>query len=1111
MASSSGSTPLHLYLLGGARLSGEIPIARLEKKTAALVAFLALEGPTARTRIAGLLWPDSREATARNNLAQAIRRLKKAAGAVVVDGDAVLEIATTPVDVVALLDLVKKGSFAEAAALSGELLSGYDFDECPDFDAWLRATRIRVQHAWARAVTTQRDAAAAADDFDTAIALADALVAADPISEAAHLALARLHLARGDAPSAMAAYERCRKVLAKELAMKPSEAMLEVLRTIRDHKPAKKTRSLAPTPVQVLRPRWVGRDKEWALLARAADERKLVVIAGEPGVGKSRLARDFAETCGQVLLFEGRPGDPDVPFATVARGLRTIAFPRKDTLPEWARIEMARLVPSMVDHDHPPPSIHHKLRFLEAIAHVLELLGGDRHAIVLDDLQWFDDASAEVLLWAADRASRCDHPRALIGAHRAGELSAEVRRALEEKERSASATTLRLAPLPDAEMRALLASLEIETVVDNAAAIARICQGVPLYALEIARAMTDPDGGEEGAIPVPDRVRGLMRRRLERLGASALRLARIAAVAGAAFDVALAAFVLEAPSIDLVEPLAELEVAEVLVDGRFTHDLLAETTRDALPRAVREHLHARTAEHLARHGADPARIAQHFEAAGRDADAAPHLVRAADAARDLSRVRDAIAMYDRAARMFEAAGDFAGASVALYMRARSHVGGDADDVLARIERLAKTDADMARALCIRANVALEKGMLDEARAVAARALPLATSSGEAMVEAETIQVDLEVALRSGEATEAHVPLAAFAEVTQRAFSADREALAAVRFYEAELAALEDRHEDAIATFAGTIADLVSWGKHRHSQGGMHALIARSALARGDTTRAHAAMDESLACLQDAAGAQRAHATAWQARADLFLFARDHAGARAAITDLAGDAFEVRDVLAAEILAAEIDLELGGGDGAIDRLRVLATDTRADARARARAALVTTNRGALVSGPLDPEMVAIVTGAGGPVQQATLACQQGAIATSPEEAARCFAEARRVAEALSLPRLAARVDVFEALRCARRKKDHAAGRQRAIRAFEALDRGELGGLDAEALSAIGATIFGLRVVEAEEIVGRPTRQMSEIQRNTYFAGFPHRAPFDRRLLESTLQSSPSHRP
>lgn len=69
----------HLRLLGRAALGRESWIP-LERKVAGVLAYLALEGPTPRSKLAGLLWPETHERVARNNLVQSLRRLRRAVG-----------------------------------------------------------------------------------------------------------------------------------------------------------------------------------------------------------------------------------------------------------------------------------------------------------------------------------------------------------------------------------------------------------------------------------------------------------------------------------------------------------------------------------------------------------------------------------------------------------------------------------------------------------------------------------------------------------------------------------------------------------------------------------------------------------------------------------------------------------------------------------------------------------------------------------------------------------------------------------------------------------------------------------------------------------------------
>lgn len=936
MTASTGHGVPRLLLLGGASLSARGATARLEKKTAALVAYLSLEGPTGRSRLAGLLWPESREATARNNLAQAVRRLKTAAGAALIEGDATLALAGASSDVGDLLRLAQAGDFAEAAALEGELLAGYDLDDCPDIDGWLRSARLRVARAWTRAAEAELARCESAGALDDAVAWAERLVRADPVSEAAHLRATRLWLARGDAPAAMRAYERCRQTLARELGMKPSAAMVEVFRTIREGAPAPKV-GAASLPAQVLRPKWVGRAAELEVLARAGTARQTVVVEGEPGVGKSRLVRDFAAGAGVSFVIEGRPGDADVPFSTLSRALRVVLTAPGLTLGDWARAELARLVPDLFDDDAAGvTSTRSKLRFFEAVAHAFGAAAkGAPASLVADDMQWFDSASAEVVAWIAAGAARSDLLLRVLVAHRTAELPPEMVASLERAYDAGTAVRVALGPLSGQETEELVASLSVPGVEGRLEAVAAASRGIPLYALEIVRSIAEsaasPSSGDASAVAVPDRVRSLLQRRLERLGEAALRVARVMAVAGPEFDLELAAHVLQKDPLDLADPLVELERAQIAIGSRLSHDLLAETVREALPAAVRAHIHARTAEHLARAGADPARVGQHLEAGGRPAEAAPLYVRAAMAARGLSRITDAIALFDRAARLFEACGNPQGASEALYLRSRTHMGSDADDVVTRLERIAQTDRDRARALCTHANVALERGRLEEARRVAREAHPLACAAGDVLVEAESLQAWLDAELRTGRVAEAEQAFGLFREASSR-MADDPEAVAAVLYYEAELFLLRDLPTEAIATFDKTLALLDRWGQLRHSKAGILALMARALLAVGEVDRAEAAVREASAILAEATGANQSEAHVALARAGVLRARGLPAQALAALASIAAPMHELRMELAARELAAEIRLEQGDASAWAELGRI-AADGRADARTR----------------------------------------------------------------------------------------------------------------------------------------------------------------------------------
>lgn len=1052
-----------------------------------MVAYLALEGPTGRSRLAGLLWPDSKESTARNNLAQAIRRLKNASGAPIVDGDDAIALRCVSSDVEDLFRAVESGAYAAIAQLGHELLAGFDLDDCPDFDVWLRGARTRVKRAWMRGAEGALAEFEAAGDLTSAIPWAERIVEAEPLSEAGHLKLARLHLARGDASAAMSAYDTCKRTLARELGMKPSAAMLEVYRAIREGRP-RPARGADALPTVALRPKWVGRADEWKRLQAAVDARGWACVDGEPGVGKSRLVRDFADRRGDVILVEGRPGDLDVPFSTLTRCLRPLGARHGAVLPPWARAELARVLPELLgDEELPVPSTRSKVRFFEAVSHVFARATTANTTLIVDDLQWVDDASWEILHDVANRATRGELTLRIVCAYRTAELGANIAKDLRDAESARHLEVFHLEPLGASEIAELVRSLDIGEVGARAGAIAEAARGIPLYALEIVRSIAESNKAtDEREVELPDRVRDLIVRRLDRLGEAALRVARIMSVAGPEFDLDLASFVLQASSLDLVDPLAELERAQVAEGTRFLHDVVAEAVRDNLPKAVREHLHAKTGEHLASKGADPARIAQHLEAGGRGAEAAPYLVKAGTAARGMSRIAEAGSFYDRASVLYERAGDMECASEALYLRSRSLMGTQADAIVERLERMARTDRDKARALCTRANVALELGRWDEARDAAKRAHPLARASGETLVTAESVQAWLDADIRTNRLEEAQEAFVIFRDASAL-LSDDPEAIAAILFYEAELFALADRHREAIAKFQEALALLERWGQLPHGKGGILAFVARSLLPLGRVDEASSCITQARTCVADATGAVQATGFVQLSHAAVLLARNDARGALDALERVPASMKEI--TATARTLAAEARVLVGEIDDGARELTEIARDETSDARARSAAAVASARITALRGAHVPEKITEVIDRFGSPEQGASLSCFRARGATEASD--RLFETIFEVARSLELAPLEARAHAWRGdVRLATGRLEEAAAD--ATAACRAVEQGVLWGLDAELALSVRARLDAGHRDAFRAYISAPHIQPAEIAARSVVSAFPHRA-------------------
>lgn len=188
-----------------------------ERKTAAVLAYLALEGPTTRSKLAGLLWPDTPEGTARNNLSRTLRRLRGAEGGALITGDDPLSISTElRVDAAELRVRAFSGEAEGVLELAGDLLGAFDYDDLPEFADWLYGEREALLEMRRGALWTLAGRAESAGEYGEAARWAQRLLELDPVSEAAHRALMRFYYLAGDRPAALRAYGRCKEVLARE-------------------------------------------------------------------------------------------------------------------------------------------------------------------------------------------------------------------------------------------------------------------------------------------------------------------------------------------------------------------------------------------------------------------------------------------------------------------------------------------------------------------------------------------------------------------------------------------------------------------------------------------------------------------------------------------------------------------------------------------------------------------------------------------------------------------------------------------------------------------------------------------------------------------------------
>ncbi|MFI7546626.1 ATP-binding protein [Actinoplanes sp. NPDC049599] len=395
----------------------------------------------------------------------------------------------------------------------------------------------------------------------------------------------------------------------------------------------------APSPVLV------GRDDLLALADRrlaatAAGHGELLFLAGEAGIGKTRLLTEIAARAAargfRVAGAAAFPADADV-----AAGLITDALSCFGT-------RTAKLLRQSYDGDS-----HRQRRLLvTALADALAEVGAGPEPLLLtlEDLHWADDLTLQTLARLAHRLSGL--PMLIVGTYRSDELYPRVpmrewRTRLLNQRHAEEARLPRLGPADTAALAAAISDAVLPATVTGAV-FAR-SDGIPLHVEEFLATV-------DAAAALPDTLAEAVLSRAASLSAPARQLAGAASVIGRSFDVdLLTAITGERPDRidDGLRELAERFFVQPHADG-FTYDFRHALIRDALhadlPPLRRRDLHARTAGAALAAGLSDAFVSDQYERAYRPADAYGHALTAAAGAVRMSAHREAVELYRRALR-----------------------------------------------------------------------------------------------------------------------------------------------------------------------------------------------------------------------------------------------------------------------------------------------------------------------------------------------------------------------------------------------------------------------------------------------------------------------------
>jgi predicted ATPase len=431
---------------------------------------------------------------------------------------------------------------------------------------------------------------------------------------------------------------------------------------------------------------FVGREDELGLLARRWErarggEGQLVLIVGEPGLGKSRLIEEFHSQLTETphtwsewsasQLLQNTPLHPIAEWGRQRFGVDAPAEQRLADLENTLQLvgldpaEHAPLLAPLVDIPLPPeraasfPPEELRRRQLAAMT-ALVCAGARSQPVVLafEDLHWADPTSLDLLRALADRGVQA--PLLLLTTTRP-----EFRPAWSLRSHH---SLISLSPLDRAGVARMVGEISASHALSKEVieGVSERTGGVPLFVEEVTRLLLER--GEQGGVQaIPPTLQQSLAARLDRLG-PAREIAQVGAVLGREFAYALLRDIAEMDEPALQASLDRLAETDLLfVEGappqanyRFKHALIQDAAYDSLLKSRRQALHGRAAEILRddpdRATAAPEVIAHHFTQAGLDdlaiewwGKAGDHALRRSAFQEAIAHLGKAIAMTDRAA------------------------------------------------------------------------------------------------------------------------------------------------------------------------------------------------------------------------------------------------------------------------------------------------------------------------------------------------------------------------------------------------------------------------------------------------------------------------------
>ncbi len=749
---------LALFLFGPPRMERDGEIINVDtRKATALISYLAITRQRhSRDALAALLWPDYDQPHARATLRRTLSALNKAlAGTwLSIDRETVGldQQASFWLDVdefQGYLAECRKHNHPASEVCSAciepltkvvklyrdDFMAGFSLHDSSNFDDWQFYQADSLRRDLASALERLVLCHSAYAGFETAITYARRWLTIDRLHEPAHRYLMQLYAWSGQRAAAIHQYQECVQILDEELGVTPLEATVQLYEAIKDNQvPPPPTPTTAPVavledergtqgqnvatvfttspptaPLAPLQPTsypLVGRLSEWSTLIKAytgiGNDGHVVILEGEAGIGKTRLAEEFLEYArnrgARVVAARCYEGETNLAYGPIVAGLRTAIAQREgkrwqEKLSAHWLSEAARLLPELATLRQSLPvtppldSPGAQSRFFEGLRQVLIALcsgvnGSAPGIVFIDDVHWADGASFDLFSYLVRRQR--EQPLCLLLNWRHVQVSnvQRLHHIVSEVQHTGQATILSLSRLSQSTVKTLVQAIEGEPPQGLVERLYSETEGLPLFLTEYLTAITNGTlNKDDDDWSLPGGVRDLLYSRLAAVGEASWQLLSTAATIGRSFDfdtLREASGRSEEETVNALEELVNQGLVTEMSGGEqalmydFSHEKLRTLVYEETSQARRRLLHRRVAEVLVTRsrgrretGSQAGQIAYHYQAAGNLVAAAEYYVQAGEYTCTLYANTEALIHFHTAltlgypdtARLYEAIGD----------------------------------------------------------------------------------------------------------------------------------------------------------------------------------------------------------------------------------------------------------------------------------------------------------------------------------------------------------------------------------------------------------------------------------------------------------------------